>query len=158
MLKMIRTMGIDGFGRNGGFFLRAAIEKGTPVVAVNDPVIPLDYMVSMFKYDSAHGKIKNEVCENGQSLYVNGNKITVFNGRDPANIDWSSAGAEYVVRSTEVVAITDKAFARTKERAKDEDISAPSAVAPMFCDGNQPFDAKAKIQLSKTLESVKIFL
>ena len=143
-------MGIDGFGRNGGFFLRAAIEKGTPVVAVNDPVIPLDYMVSMFKYDSAHDKIKKEVCENRQSLYVNGNKITVFDGRDPANIDWSSAGAKYVVRSTEVVAITDRAFARTKERAKDEDISAPSAVAPMFCDGNQPFDAKAEIQLSKT--------
>ena len=158
MLKMIKTMVIDGFGRIGGLVLRAAIEKGATVVAVNDPVIPLDYMVYMFKYDSAHGKIKNEVCENGQSLYVNGNKITVFNGRDPANIDWSSAGAKYVVRPTGVVTITDKAFADTKERAKDEAISAPSAVAPMFCDGNQPFNAKAKIQLSKTLESVKTFL
>ena len=49
-----------------------------------------------------------------------------------------------------MVAITDRAFARTKERAKDKNISAPSAVAPMFCDGNQPFDARAEIQLSKT--------
>ena len=140
----------NGFGRSGGMILKNAIKRGAIVVAENYPVIPINYMVYMFKYDSVNGNIKNEVCENEQSLYVNGNKITVFNGRDPANINWSSAGAKYVVRSTEVVAITDRAFARTKERAKDEDISAPSAVAPMFCDGNQPFDAKAEIQLSKT--------
>ena len=140
----------NGFGRSGGMILKNAIKRGAIVVAENYPVIPINYMVYMFKYDSVNGNIKNEVCENEQSLYVNGNKITVFDGRDPANINWSSAGAKYVVRSTEVVAITDRAFARTKERAKDEDISAPSAVAPMFCDGNQPFDAKAEIQLSKT--------
>ena len=125
----------NGFGRSGGMILKNAIKRGAIVVAENYPVIPINYMVYMFKYDSVNGNIKNEVCENEQSLYVNGNKITVFDGRDPANINWSSA---------------DRAFARTKERAKDEDISAPSAVAPMFCDGNQPFDAKAEIQLSKT--------
>ena len=135
MLKMIGTMSIDGFGRIGGLVLKAAIRNGAAVVAVNDPVIPRDYRVYMFKYDPAHGKIKNGVCENGQSLYVNGNKNTVFNGRDPANIDWSSAGAEYVVESTEVVTITDKAFAHTKERAQEVTISAPSAVAPMFVMG-----------------------
>ena len=135
MLKMIGTMSIDGFGRIGGLVLNAAIRNGAAVVAVNDPVVPRDYRVYMFKYDPAHGKIKNGVCENGQSLYVNGNENTVFNGRDPANIDWSSAGAEYVVESTEVVTIIDKAFVHTIERAEDVTISAPSAVAPMFVMG-----------------------
>ena len=151
MLKMIKTMVNDGFGRSRGLILKTAIKRGAIVVAENYPVIPINYMVYMFKYDSVNGNIKNEVCENEQSLYVNGNKITVFDGRDPANIDWSNAGAKYVIRSTEVVAIIDRVFARTKERAKDKDISALSAVTPMFCDENQPFDAKAEIQLSKLL-------
>ena len=110
-------MVIDEFGRIDGLVLKTAIEKGAIVIAENYPVIPINYMVYMFKYDSVNGNIKNEVCENKQSLYVNGNKITVFNGCDPANIDWSSAGAKYVVRPTGVVTITDKAFADTKERA-----------------------------------------
>merc|ERR1712183_260254 len=51
-------IGINGFGRIGRLVLRAAVEKGATVVAINDPFIPLDYMVYMFKYDSTHGKLK----------------------------------------------------------------------------------------------------
>ena len=105
------------------------------VVAVNDPFITLDYMVYMFKYDSTHGKFKGEVKEDGKFLYVNGNKIVVFNERDPAAINWASAGAEYVVESTGVFTTTDKALAHTKGGAKKVIISAPSADAPMFVMG-----------------------
>jgi len=115
--------------------LRAAVEKGATVVAINDPFIPLDYMVYMFKYDSTHGQFKGEVKEDGKFLYVNGNKITVFNERDPAAINWASAGAEYVVESTGVFTTTDKALAHTKGGAKKVVISAPSADAPMFVMG-----------------------
>merc|ERR1712086_1064135 len=101
----------------------------------NDPFIPLDYMVYMFKYDSTHGKFKGEVKEDGKFLYVNGNKITVFNERDPAAINWASAGAEYVVESTGVFTTTDKALAHTKGGAKKVIISTPSADAPMFVMG-----------------------
>ena len=105
------------------------------VVAINDPFIPLDYMVYMFKYDSTHGQFKGEVKEDGKFLYVNGNKITVFNERDPASINWASAGAEYVVESTGVFTTTEKALAHTKGGAKKVVISAPSADAPMFVMG-----------------------
>jgi len=132
---MVGKIGINGFGRIGRLVLRAAIDKGATVVAINDPFIPLDYMVYMFKYDSTHGKFKGEVKEDGKFLYVNGNKITVFNERDPANIDWASAGAEYVVESTGVFTTTDKALAHTKGGAKKVIISAPSADAPMFVMG-----------------------
>jgi len=95
-------IGINGFGRIGRLVLRAAVEKGAVVVAVNDPFIPLDYMVYMFKYDSTHGQFKGEVKEDGKFLYVNGQKITVFNERDPKDIKWADAGAEYIVESTGV--------------------------------------------------------
>lgn len=54
----------------------------------------------MFKYDSTHGKFKGEVSTADGKLVVNGHKITVFQERDPANIKWSEADAEYVVEST----------------------------------------------------------
>merc|ERR1712095_203636 len=128
-------IGINGFGRIGRLVLRAAVEKGAVVVAINDPFIPLDYMVYMFKYDSTHGRFKGEVSEDGKFLYVNGNKITVFNERDPAAINWASAGAEYIVESTGVFTTQDKALAHTKGGAKKVIISAPSADAPMFVMG-----------------------
>merc|ERR1712111_170401 len=122
-------------GRIGRLVLRAAIDKGATVVAINDPFIPLDYMVYMFKYDSTHGQFKGEVKEDGKFLYVNSMKITVFNERDPAAINWASAGAEYIVESTGVFTTTDKALAHTKGGAKKVIISAPSADAPMFVMG-----------------------
>jgi len=140
-------IGINGFGRIGRLVLRAAVEKGATVVAINDPFIPLDYMVYMFKYDSTHGKFKGEVKEDGKFLYVNGNKITVFNERDPANINWASAGAEYIVESTGVFTTTDKALAHTKGGAKKVIISAPSADAPMFVMGvnHEKYDKSLKV-------------
>ena len=67
-------IGINGFGRIGRLVLRASIEKGAQVVAINDPFIGLDYMVYLFKYDSTHGQFKGEVTSDGQNLIVNGKK------------------------------------------------------------------------------------
>merc|ERR1712183_143048 len=131
ILNMTGKIGINGFGRIGRLVLRAAVEKGATVVAINDPFIPLNCMVYMFKYDSTHGKFKGEVKQDGKFLYVNGMKITVFNERDPTAIPWASAGAEYIVESTGVFTTTDGASAHTKGGAKKVIISAPSADAPM---------------------------
>merc|ERR1712168_1138753 len=128
-------IGINGFGRIGRLVLRSAIAKGAQVVAINDPFIPLDYMVYMFKYDSTHGRFQGEVKHDGEFLYVNGAKIHVFGERDPANINWGSAGAEYVVESTGVFTTTEKASAHTANGAKKDIISAPSADAPMYVMG-----------------------
>jgi len=53
---MTLKVGINGFGRIGRLVMRAALDKGVSVVAVNDPFIDLEYMVYMFKYDSTHGR------------------------------------------------------------------------------------------------------
>jgi len=128
-------IGINGFGRIGRLVLRAALEKGAQVVAVNDPFINVDYMVYMFKYDSTHGRFKGEVKSEGGCLVINGAKIQVFQERDPKNIPWGKAGAEYIVESTGVFTTIDKASAHFDGGAKKVIISAPSADAPMFVCG-----------------------
>lgn len=128
-------IGINGFGRIGRLVLRAAVEKGATVVAINDPFIGLDYMIYLFKYDSTHGRFKGTVTSQDGHLVVNGNKIAVFNERDPKDIKWGSAGAEYVVESTGVFTTIDKASAHLNGGAKKVIISAPSADAPMFVCG-----------------------
>jgi len=129
------AIGINGFGRIGRLVLRAALAKGATVVAINDPFIGLDYMVYMFKYDSTHGQYKGDVKTEDGKLVIDGHAITVFAERDPANIDWAGAGAEYVVESTGVFTTLEKASAHHKGGAKKVVISAPSADAPMFVMG-----------------------
>ncbi|KAI4456732.1 glyceraldehyde 3-phosphate dehydrogenase [Holotrichia oblita] len=128
-------IGINGFGRIGRLVLRAALERGAEVVAVNDPFIGLDYMVYMFKYDSTHGKFKGTVDAKDGKLVVNGKEIFVFSERDPKSIPWGKAGAEYVVESTGVFTTIEKASAHLEGGAKKVIISAPSADAPMFVVG-----------------------
>jgi len=128
-------IGINGFGRIGRLVCRAALIKGAEVVAVNDPFIDLDYMVYMFKYDSTHGRWKGTVEKGDGCLVIDGKKIAVFNSMNPAEIPWSTAGAEYVVESTGVFTTIDKASAHFKGGAKKVIISAPSADAPMFVCG-----------------------
>ncbi|KAK0090056.1 hypothetical protein PV325_003869 [Microctonus aethiopoides] len=128
-------IGINGFGRIGRLVLRASLERGGEVVAINDPFITADYMVYLFKYDSTHGKFKGEVKADGNNLVVNGKTITVFSERDPKTIPWAKAGAEYIVESTGVFTTIEKASAHLEGGAKKVIISAPSADAPMFVVG-----------------------
>lgn len=128
-------VGINGFGRIGRLVLRAALDQGVDVVAVNDPFIDLDYMVYMFRYDSTHGVYNGEVKIEGGKLVINGKAMSVYSERDPANIPWSKDAAEYIVDSTGCFTTIDKAGAHMKGGAKKVIISAPSADAPMFVCG-----------------------
>ena len=80
---MSKPIGINGFGRIGRLVLRAALAKGANVVAINDPFIPTDYMVYMFKYDSTHGQYKGEVKVEGGKLVIDGKAITIFGQLPP---------------------------------------------------------------------------
>ena len=146
-------IGINGFGRIGRLVLRAAIEKGVTVTAINDPFIPLDYMVYMFTYDSTHGKFKGQICADGGMLCINGMKIAVFGERDPSAIPWGQHGAEYVVESTGVFTTVDKASAHLKGGAKKVVISAPSADAPMFVMGVNHEKYDPSLTVSNSIES-----
>lgn len=129
-------VGINGFGRIGRLVFRAAMDNPeVEIVGINDPFIDLEYMTYMLKYDSIHGKFQGEVKVEGDKLVVNGKQISVFACMDPAEIPWSSCGAEYIVESTGVFTVTDKASAHFKGGAKKVVISAPSKDAPMFVMG-----------------------
>jgi len=133
---MVVKVGINGFGRIGRLVCRAAFDHpDIEVVAINDPFIDLEYMVYMFKYDSTHGRHKGTVSSGDGKLIINGKSITVSMCRDPADIKWSDAGAEYVVESSGVFTTLEKAGLHMKGGAKKVIISAPSADAPMFVMG-----------------------
>lgn len=73
----------------------------------------------MLKYDSAHGNFKGDISlDSENNLVVNGKIIKVYQERDPANIPWEKAGAEYIVESTGVFTTTEKASAHLKGGAK----------------------------------------
>ncbi len=133
---MAVKIGINGFGRIGRLVFRAAINNpNVEVTGINDPFIDLEYMKYMLRYDTVHGKFEGEISEDNGKLVVNGKKIAVFSSKDPAEIAWSSCGADYVVESTGVFTTTEKASAHFKGGAKKVVISAPSADAPMFVMG-----------------------
>eukprot|EP01134_Creolimax_fragrantissima_P002936 CFRG2936T1 len=133
---MTVKIGINGFGRIGRLVLRAALKHdGVEVVGVNDPFIPLDYMRYMFMYDSTHGSYPGTVETKDGKLIVDGKSITVFDKRDPSDIDWSSCGATYVVESTGVFTSLENAAKHKKGGAEKVIISAPSPDAPMFVVG-----------------------
>ena len=97
-------VGINGFGRIGRLVLRATVEReDIQVVAVNDPFVDLEYMEYMLKYDTIHGVFKGDVKTENGKLVVNGKEITVFAEMDPSNINWKSAGAEYIVEAMTTV-------------------------------------------------------
>ncbi|KNY28481.1 type I glyceraldehyde-3-phosphate dehydrogenase [Pseudobacteroides cellulosolvens] len=133
---MAVKIGINGFGRIGRLVFRAAIANpNVEVTGINDPFIDLEYMKYMLRYDTVHGKFEGEISSEDGKLVVNGKKIAVFASKDPAEIAWSSCGADYVVESTGVFTTTEKASAHFKGGAKKVVISAPSADAPMFVMG-----------------------
>merc|ERR1711988_1891312 len=82
-----------------------------------------------------HGVFNGTVEAVDGKLVINGKAITVFACRNPAEIQWGSAGADYVVESTGVFTTTEKASAHLQGGAKRVVISAPSADAPMFVVG-----------------------
>ena len=125
---MAIKVGINGFGRIGRLVFRAAVAQPEKfeIVGINDPFVDLDYMVYMTKYDTVHGHFKGEIEAKDGKLVVNGKEIAVFACKDPAEIAWSSCGAEYIVESTGVFTTTEKASAHLKGGAKKVVISAPA--------------------------------
>ncbi|MCL2666062.1 MAG: type I glyceraldehyde-3-phosphate dehydrogenase [Defluviitaleaceae bacterium] len=120
-------VGINGFGRIGRLVFRASLsQENVRVVAVNDPFIDLDYMVYMLKYDSVHGRFKGCVKTENGKLYVDGHEISVYAKKDPSEIPWSEAGADYIVESTGVFLTQESAAAHFKGGAKKVVLSAPA--------------------------------
>ncbi|WP_104139367.1 MULTISPECIES: type I glyceraldehyde-3-phosphate dehydrogenase [unclassified Cryobacterium] len=94
-------IGINGFGRIGRNYFRAALAKGSDIeiVAVNDLSDPAS-LAHLLKYDSVAGRLNASVEVDGDNIIVNGKPIKVLAERDPANLPWAAMGVEIVIEST----------------------------------------------------------
>ena len=120
-------IGINGFGRIGRNVLRAmSPEQVSRVAAIND-LTDTKTLAHLLKWDSVHGRFKGEIGHDDQNIIVNGQKIRILKERDPANLPWSSLGAEVILESTGFFTAREKAEVHiTKGGAKKVLISAPA--------------------------------
>ncbi|MBE6991722.1 MAG: type I glyceraldehyde-3-phosphate dehydrogenase [Ruminococcaceae bacterium] len=144
---MAIKLGINGFGRIGRLAVRsAAMSEDFDIVAINSTVAP-DYMAYKLKYDSVHGVYQGTIDYTDDTLIVNGKEIKIFLESKPADIDWASVGAEYVLETTGKFTTMEKCQPHLDRGAKKVIISAPSNDAPMFVMGvnNEKYDPSMQI-------------
>ena len=125
---MTVKIGINGFGRIGRNFLRAALAQGADldIVAVND-LTDNKTLAHLLKYDSVGGQLSESVSYDGDSITVGGKAIKVFEERDPANLPWGELGVEIVIESTGRFTKAADAAKHIAGGAKKVIISAPAS-------------------------------
>jgi len=149
---MAVKIAINGFGRIGRCFLRAALKdkrflKEFKVVAVND-VTDARTLAFLLKRDSVHGTLENEVrvASDGKSILVDGEKILVFAEKNPEALPWRALGVEFVLESTGAFTKSG-ADAHLKAGAKKVLLSAPGSCEVTIVPGvnDEAFNPKQKI-------------
>jgi len=122
------NVGINGFGRIGRNFLRAAMAQGSDfrVVAVND-LTDNRVLAHLLKYDSITGRLDAEVSYDDSGIVVDGNHIAVYEERDPANLPWGDLGVDIVIESTGRFTDAKDAIKHLHAGAKKVLISAPAS-------------------------------
>jgi glyceraldehyde 3-phosphate dehydrogenase len=120
-------IGINGFGRIGRNYLRAALEQNSKleIVAVNDLSDPAG-LAHLLKYDSVGGRLSQNVRVDGDSIVVGDKKIKVLAERNPADLGWGNLGVDIVIESTGIFTNAEKAKAHIDAGAKKVLISAPA--------------------------------
>jgi len=141
-------IGINGFGRIGRLALRSCLERNNiEIVAIND-LFSIEYLAYMLKYDSTHGRLKDEIIIQKNYLIIGKHKIRVTSEKDPKEINWKEVGAEYIVESTGLFLTTESASGHLKSGAKKVILSAPSKdKTPMFVMGvnHENYDKKMDV-------------
>lgn len=124
---MTVRIGINGFGRIGRNYFRAALAKGADVeiVAVND-LTDNRALAHLLKYDSVGGPLTESVDVEGDRILVAGKPVTVLEQRDPAQLGWGDLGVDVVIESTGRFTKATDARKHLDAGAKKVIISAPA--------------------------------
>ena len=125
---MTVRVAINGFGRIGRQFLKAAMERQADafeVVAINDLVDP-QMNAFLFKHDTNYGTYGGDVSATADTLVIDGHRIKVLAERDPAKLPWRDLRVDVVVESTGLFTDATKAKAHIDAGAKYVIISAPA--------------------------------
>jgi glyceraldehyde 3-phosphate dehydrogenase len=120
-------VGINGFGRIGRNFFRAALASGADIeiVGVND-LTDNATLAHLLKYDTILGRLPQEVKATSDEITVGGHTFKAFADRDPANLPWGDLGADVVIESTGFFTDASKAKVHAENGAKKVIISAPA--------------------------------
>jgi len=120
-------VGINGFGRIGRNFFRAALTQKADieVVGIND-LTDVKTLAHLLKYDSILGRFEATVTHTDNSITVNGKTIRIFAEKDPANLPWSEVKADIVIESTGFFTKAADAKKHIAGGAKKVIISAPA--------------------------------
>jgi glyceraldehyde 3-phosphate dehydrogenase len=159
---MAVRVGINGFGRIGRNYLRAANKSGADVevVAVNDLTSP-EINAHLLKYDSTHGVLPEEIKVTGEGIAVGSSTIKVFAERDPKALPWGDLGVDIVIESTGVFTTRESAAAHLEAGAPRVIISAPaSGVDATFVIGvnDQDFDPAKHLVVSNASCTTNCFV
>ena len=100
---MAIRVAINGFGRIGRLTFRNLMARAGEfdVVGVND-LTDNKTLATLLKYDSLHGRFPGTVDFDDKNLIVNGDKIPVYEERDPSKLPWGDLKVDVVVESTGV--------------------------------------------------------
>lgn len=136
---MATKIGINGFGRIGRLFLRAALtRKDLETVAVND-ITDARTLCHLLKYDSVHSALAHDLKAEDDTIFIDGKPIKVLAERDPSKLPWKSLGVQVVVESSGLFTSKEKASAHLAAGAKKVVISAPGeGVDVTICMGVNP--------------------
>jgi len=124
---MTVKIGVNGFGRIGRNFFRAAKQRGAALdfVAVND-ITDAATLAHLLKYDSVLGRYPGDVRVSDNGITVDGDELRVLAERDPAALPWKELGAEIVIESTGLFTDREKAAKHIEAGAQKVVISAPA--------------------------------
>jgi glyceraldehyde 3-phosphate dehydrogenase len=129
---MAIRVGINGFGRIGRGFLRAALEKkGFDIVAAND-LTNEQTLAHLMKYDTVMGRFEGTVEAGKGSITVNGDEIKILSERDPANLPWGDLGVDLVIESTGLFRTREAVDKHLAGGAKKVILSAPGKGGEML--------------------------
>ena len=125
---MTVRIGINGFGRIGRNYLRAARSLGADVevVAIND-LTSAETLAHLLRYDSTHGRFDGEIKVVDSSIVLDSGAIAVLAERDPKALPWDKLGVEVVIESTGLFTSRDSAAAHLEAGAHRVIVSAPAA-------------------------------
>src|ERR1051325_4503726 len=119
-------VGVNGFGRIGRVFFRAALgAKDIEIVGVND-LADAKTLAHLPKHDSVHGARPAEVAAKGEAIFVDGREVRVCAIKDPAHLPWKDLGVDIVIESTGLFSDTASASKHIQAGARKVIISAPA--------------------------------
>ena len=123
---MAIKVGINGFGRIGRLFYRAAMRQGgIEIVGIND-LVASDNLAYLVQRDTVHGRFEKDVSATADGLVCDGITTRCTSERDPSNLPWAELGVDYVLEATGLFTKGEDAGKHLAAGAKRVLISAPT--------------------------------